>query len=132
MLNRSARLSLIVQPYRLAVCRLTPENSLPGWAAKSRFLSLTCSEDELSLVCEHALVPAGVQNESGWRALKIAGPLDFNLTGILASLLAPLAQAGISIFALSTYDTDYVLVKEDNLAQAVEVLQRTGFEFLET
>ncbi len=126
MLSRSARLSLIVWPYTLAICRLPPESPLPGWTAESRFLSITRSEDELSLVCEQALVPAGVQAEPGWRALKVAGPLDFSLIGVLASLLVPLAEAGVSVFALSTYDTDYLLVRETDLERAVTALREAG------
>jgi hypothetical protein len=120
--------SLTVLPFTLAVCRMPPNNPLPVWAAETRLLSLTRTEDELSLVCEEALVPAGVQREPGWRALKVTGPLDFSLTGVLSSLLAPLAQAGVSIFAISTYDTDYLLVKEANLNEAVAALRGAGHQ----
>lgn len=130
MSNSPLRLSLTVQPYALAVCRLPPESPLPGWAEPSRFLSLTRSEDEVSLVCEEALVPGGVLSESGWRALKVAGPLDFGLTGVLASLLTPLGDAGVSIFALSTYDTDFILVKQVHLSQAVAALSGAGHQVL--
>lgn len=127
-MNRPPRLSLTVQPYLFAVCRLPPESPPPDWASNSRFLSLTRSENELSVVCEQALVPDGVQMEPGWRVLKVAGPLDFNLTGILASLLAPLTRAGISIFALSTFDTDYLLVRQADLERAAAALRRAGFQ----
>jgi hypothetical protein len=120
--------SLTVLPFTLAVCRMPPNSPLPVWAAETRLLSLTRTEDELSLVCEEALVPAGVQCEPGWRALKVAGPLDFSLTGVLSSLLAPLAQAGVSIFAISTYDTDYLLVKEADLNEAVAALRGAGHQ----
>jgi hypothetical protein len=89
-------------------------------------VSLTRTEQELSVVCREAAVPAEVQSERGWRALEVVGPLDFALTGILAALAGPLAAAGISIFALSTYDTDYVLVKATTLARAIAVLQAAG------
>ncbi len=126
MLIDPHRLYLVVIPYSLAVCRLDRKAPIPDWATLSRFWSITRSEDELSIVCEEALVPAGVRSESGWRGLKLAGPLDFNLTGILASLLEPLAQVGVSIFAISTFDTDYLLVKQSQLDQAVAALQSAG------
>jgi hypothetical protein len=89
--------------------------------------SITRTNEELSIVCAEALVPPGVQVESGWRGLKVAGPLDFALTGILAELSGALARAGISLFAISTYDTDYILVKEKDLEQTVETLLRAGY-----
>ena len=84
---------------------------------------------ELSIVCQSDAVTDGVRTECGFRALKIEGPFDFSLTGILLAVIGPLADAGISIFALSTYDTDYVLVKKNDLKQAVSVLQASGHTF---
>ena len=118
-------LSLLNQ--RLAICRLEPALPVPEWTSSATgFLSITHAGSELSIVCAESIVPAGVQRETGWRAFKVAGPLDFTLTGILASLAVPLATAGVSIFAISTYDTDYVLVKEDNVEKAVRALQEAG------
>jgi len=77
-------------------------------------------------VCAEGLAPEGTKCESGWRIFQVAGPLEFSLTGILAAIAAPLANAGVSIFAISTFDTDYVLVKEENLARAVEALRGAG------
>jgi hypothetical protein len=112
---------------RLAVCRLAPDGEPPAWASSGEgFRSLTRTSDELSLVCAEDAVPPGTQCEPGWRILKVAGPLDFGLTGILLSLARPLAEAGVSIFAISTYDTDYVMVKEQNLAKAVLALRSAG------
>lgn len=100
---------------------------VPTWASNARgFRSITSTGDELSIVCDSSAVPPGVLCEAGWRAFKIAGPLDFALTGILASIAGPLAEAGVSIFAISTYDTDYVLVKETNVGKAVLVLHAAG------
>jgi hypothetical protein len=82
--------------------------------------------DELSLVVPEAFAPDGAAIEAGWRALRVAGTLDFSLTGVLASLAAPLAQAGVSIFAVSTYDTDYLLVRESGLAAALVALRGAG------
>jgi uncharacterized protein len=110
---------------RLAVCRLAPDAPLPGWAG-GEFTSITRTPQELSIVCAQARVPQNIQAERGWRALKVDGTLDFGLTGILASLASPLAAAGISIFALSTFDTDYLLIKEDRLDQAIDSLRSAG------
>lgn len=110
-----------------AVCRLAPEAEVPAWAWHDRsLLSITYTREELSIVCPAHAVPAGVQSEQPWSALKVEGPLDFSLTGILSALAAPLAEAGISIFALSTYDTDYLLVKESQLTRACQVLREAG------
>lgn len=118
-------LLLTLLPTRLAVCRLDAQAPLPPWP-RGELVALTRTADELSIVCAEECVPPGIQIEAGWRALKVAGPLDFSLTGILAALAAPLAAAKISIFALSTYDTDYVLVKEVHLADAIRVLSQVG------
>ena len=119
-------LTLSISPDTLAICRLDASAPIPGWAGN--FFSITRTRDELSIVCPQRDVPAGIQCERDWRALKVAGPLDFTLTGILVGLAAPLAQAGISIFAISTYDTDYVLVKEAKLESAVAVLSQAGHQ----
>ena len=119
-------LTLSVLPDTLAVCRLDASAPIPDWAAN--FFSITRTQDELSIVCPQQDVPAGIQCERDWRGLCVAGPLDFALTGVLAALAAPLAQAGISIFAISTFETDYILVKEANLELAVTVLSQTGHQ----
>ena len=109
----SDHLTLTLLPCTLAICRLDPAAALPAWAAASRFYAVTRTDEELSVVCEQHLVPADVVCQRDWCCLKVTGPLDFALTGILARLTAPLADAGIPIFAISTYDTDYLLVKAD-------------------
>jgi hypothetical protein len=111
----------------LAVTRLESSNVIPAWAVKSTFFSLTKTADELSIVCDEKDVPATEKSERGWRCLKVLGPLDFSLTGILSSLAAPLAEARISIFAISTFETDYLLVKSKDLDHAVAVLTKAGF-----
>ena len=100
--------------------------TLGVWLPVAGFVSVTRTADELSVVCPGEAVPSSVRAEHGFRVLKIDGPLDFSLTGILAAVAGPLADAGISIFAVSTYDTDYVLVKAKDLNQAVAVLQAGG------
>jgi len=121
-------LRLAVLPGRLAVCRLSPEDAIPGWASAAGFSSVTRTRDELSVVCAEAAVPADVRCERGWRSLVVAGPLDFGLIGVIASLAEPLARAGIPIFVLSTFETDYLLVKEARLAEAGAVLTAAGHE----
>jgi hypothetical protein len=123
-------LRLAIFPDTLAVCRLAAGDAFPHWLPPHGFLSVTRTPDELSIVCPQDTMPAGVRCEPGWRALAVAGPLDFGLTGILVSIAAPLAEAGISIFAISTFDTDYVLVKAERLDDAVEALRRAGHRIL--
>jgi hypothetical protein len=119
-------LKLNVLASRLAVCRLPPDEPIPAWAHYGEFTSITRTPDELSIVCAEEYAPPDARCEFGWRALAVAGPLEFSLTGVLASLAAPLAQARVSIFAISTFDTDYVLVREANLTEAIEALSRAG------
>jgi hypothetical protein len=90
---------------------------------------VTRTPTELSIVCREDSVPAGILANRGWRAIAVAGTLDFALTGVLASLVSPLAAAGVSIFAVSTYDTDYVLVKKNTLDRAVAALSAAGHRF---
>jgi pyrimidine operon attenuation protein/uracil phosphoribosyltransferase len=118
---------ILLLPERLAICRLAAADPVPEWAGGS-FRSITRTAGELSLVCAQSSVPDGVPCERGWRALQVEGPLDFALTGVLASLAVPLADAGVSIFGLSTFETDYVLVKEEALERAVNALQVAGHE----
>jgi enamine deaminase RidA (YjgF/YER057c/UK114 family) len=115
-----------VLPETLSVCRLKATDRVPSWALELHegFVSVTRTPDELSIVCpEEAVPPDDVVTEDGWRALKVPGPIPFETTGVLASIANPLAAAGISIFAISTYDTDYVLVKAVDLEDALRVLR---------
>jgi hypothetical protein len=93
---------------------------------QGEFFSVTRTPTELSAVCDVAAVPPGVKAEAPWSMLAVRGPLDFNITGVLAALAAPLATAGITLFAISTYDTDYVLVRNDDLDGAVRALRQAG------
>jgi hypothetical protein len=113
---------------RFAICRLAPDAAIPGWATAGSFFSITRTPEELSIVSVESAIPADVPCESGWRAFKVAGPLDFALTGVLASIAKPLAEAGISIFAVSTFETDYVLVKGGRVGDAVRSLERAGHQ----
>lgn len=120
------RLKLALTGDLLAVCRLGAGEPVPEWATAGEFFSITKTADELSIVCAEAAVPACVRCERGWRSLKVEGPLDFSLTGVMWSLAEPLARARISIFAISTFDTDYLLVKEGDLGRAVLALSESG------
>jgi len=119
------KLQLLPDTY--AVCRLEKNAPAPDWGTQGLFSSITRTEEELSVVCPDAHVPDGVKRQGGWRVLKVEGPLDFSLTGVLASLTAPLARKGISVFALSTYETDYLLVKEEKLEKAIQALREEGY-----
>ncbi len=117
----------------LAVCRLAPDDALPGWfqgdGGAAGLWAMARTPDELSLLVPEAAVPSDVRAERGFNALVVGGPLDFALTGVLASLAAPLAQAGVSLFALSTFDTDYVLVRAADRARAESALTAAGHRF---
>ncbi|MPN37299.1 hypothetical protein SDC9_184815 [bioreactor metagenome] len=112
------------------VCRLDRDELLPGWASRSSFYSITKTLDELSIVCSQDNIPKDIKCEKDWRSLKVEGPLDFSLIGILSSISTILAQRGISIFAVSTYDTDYILVKDKDIDTAIAVLSKEGYEIL--
>lgn len=123
-------LPLEVLPEFLAVCRLARDAEVPDWAQGSTaFLTITRTPAELSITAEQERIPAEVACERDYRALRVRGPLPLNLIGILASIAEPLAEAGISIFAISTYDTDYVLVKDTDLGAARRALERAGHRF---
>jgi hypothetical protein len=121
-------MKLVVLEDEIAVARLDPHAPTPAWAAEGSVSSVTRTAEELSVVCAAAGVPTEVQAERGWRCLRVAGRLDFSLTGVLASIAGPLAVGKVSLFALSTYDTDYVLVREQDLTVAIECLRAAGHE----
>jgi hypothetical protein len=123
-------LRVLVLPGELAVARLDAGAPLPGWASPGDdpLHAVVHTTAETSIVCAAARVPDGVRAEHGWRALAVEGRLDFALTGVLAALAVPLADAGVSIFAVSTYDTDHVLVRCDRLGDAVEALRAAGHQ----
>jgi hypothetical protein len=120
------RLSLVILRDLFAVCRLRADENIPDWALSGSFCSLTRTADELSIVCPQELVPEEVEAVRGWKSLKVEGKLDFNLVGILSSLTSSLAEVGISIFTISTYDTDYLFVKERDLDRGVAALRKAG------
>ncbi len=109
-----------------AVVRLPPSEPVPAWAGSTVFSSVTRTADELSIICPAPQLPTGIKAERGWRMLKIAGPLDFGAIGIMVSVAEPLARAGVSLLTVGTFDTDYVLVKADRLADASRALETAG------
>lgn len=124
------KLTILSSEY--SVCRLEPDKDIPAWIYDSPFFNITKTPEELSIVVESAAIPENIQptqSEAGWSCIQIIGPLDFSLTGILANLTVPLAQHGISIFAISTYDTDYILVKKSKVKAAQKILSEIGHTF---
>ncbi|HEX8408796.1 MAG TPA: ACT domain-containing protein [Thermoanaerobaculia bacterium] len=120
-------LRIAILPHRLAVCRLAPDAPLPSWIAGT-FTSVTRTDEELSVICDDDAVPADVKAERGWRALRVLGPIPFEVTGVAAALVSPLAAAGISVFLLATFDTDYLLLKDEVFARALDVLRAAGHD----
>lgn len=107
------------------------DEAIPAWAHSNPFTSITCTQDELSVVCSEQKIPADVKADHGWVGLRLEGPFPFSQTGVLTSFIAPLSANAIPIFAISTYDTDYVLIKEAFLEPALEVLQAAGHQLLD-
>ncbi|MGD8787805.1 MAG: ACT domain-containing protein [Phycisphaerales bacterium] len=124
MQKRQLQLSLLKDSY--GICKFPSDSSIPEWALKVSLCSITRSEKELTIVCLQGIIPANTEYDSDWRCFRIGGSFDFNQIGVISSLAAPLAEAGVSIFVVSTYDTDYVLVKEEKIEQAVNVLTDNG------
>jgi len=119
-------LTLTLVPDLFAICRLDAGAAVPAWATIAPFFSITRTAEELSIVYPQNLIPEGVRCDRGWRCLRVAGTLDFSMIGVVASLTMPLAKAGVSVFIISTFDTDYLLVKDSNLATAMAALQAAG------
>jgi hypothetical protein len=109
-----------------AIVRLEPDAELPDWVRDGHFWSATRSESELSIVCCEEDVPTDASAERGWCALELAGPLDFSLTGVVAALVTPLAEAEVPIFVISTFETDYLFVRERDLERSVDALAEAG------
>jgi uncharacterized protein len=125
------QLTFRLLPGRYAVVRLAPESSIPIWATEGEFTSITRTADELSIVCLKENVPAGISTPPNWACLKLEGPFPFSLSGVLLSFIEPLSSNGIPIFAISTYDTDYVLVQDEFLEASLDRLRATGHHRIE-
>jgi len=124
----SLRLQKLPEAY--AVTRLEPSDSIPGWADGPGFVSISRTEDELSVVCLAERVPADVRSDGPWSCFKLVGPFAFNETGIALAVIQPLAEVNIGIFLVSTFDTDYLLVKAEHAENAKQVLAGAGHIFL--
>lgn len=111
---------------QFAICRLPAGSALPHWFVHGALSHVSWTDEELSIVCDEGRVPEEVQCERGWRSLMLRGPFAFELTGILAQVLQPLAEAKVGIFAVSTFDTDYVMVKQQQLRAALAALRAAG------
>jgi uncharacterized protein len=127
--TRRAIVPLVVLSDTLAICRLNSTQPLPAWVkmGEGEFFSATRTPDELSIIVADSRAPKDAKCERGWRLLRVRGSLDFNQVGIIAGLSGALADAGVSIFALSTYDTDYVMMKQADLDRAVAALHQAGY-----
>lgn len=123
------KLKLNILEDLFTVHRFPPDHEIPKQIYENQFYSISKTEDELSIVCSSSLLLGSDISETGWSCIKVLGPLDFSLTGILADISAVLAKAEVSIFAISTFDTDYVLVKSEKLPVAKEALQKAGYTF---
>ena len=123
-------LTLRQMPYRLGVCRMESTEPIPEWIGDGAFVSITRTADEISIVCDESRIPPDITAEKNWRCLSVEGPLPFEAVGVLASLATPLAERGISIFVISTYDTDHILVKDDDLERAIDALTACGHTVL--
>ena len=120
--------TLTILPDRLSICRLDKDTEIPSWALKKSFVSITRTAEELSIIAPEAIVPDDLPHDTGWRPVKVEGPLEFTLFGVLAALISPLAQEGISVLAIATYDTDYFLVKEFQCEQVASILRNKGHQ----
>jgi len=121
---RNLNLSLL--PYEYAVCRLHPDEHIPYWALLGDFVSLTRTPEELSIICRQDNVPADIQAERGWKCVQVHGAFDFATAGVNASLALPLAEADISVLAVATYATEYLLVQEKHVERAIRVMAQAG------
>jgi hypothetical protein len=124
MTQRKLKLSLLKDKY--GICSLPATTPIPDWALKESLISITRTKEELTIVCRQDLIPSQIQCDPNWRCFRIDGAFDLNQTGVISSISSPLANAGISIYVISTYNTDYFLVKEENVNQTISVLSSSA------
>ena len=125
---RLDKLTLSLLPGGFAICKLEPECDIPEWATRNAFWSVSKTQHELSIVCRDDNVPEDIEAERGWRMLEVQGPLNFSMTGVLDGLIRPLAESRISIFVVSTYRTDYLLVQDKDFKSAIITLRAQGYK----
>ena len=124
------KLTLKLLKDKYSVCRLNKNDEIPKWIFQEEFFSITKTDEELSVVCLQDKIKENIKCEKDLRILKIEGPLDFSLIGILSRISTLMANNGISIFAISTYDTDYILIKEESINKAIEVLENNNYNII--
>ncbi len=124
MKQRQLQLSLLKDKY--GICTLPNTAPIPDWALTQSLASITRTEKELTIVCRLEILPSQYQSDLNWRCFKIDGSFDLNQIGVISSISSPLADAGISIYVISTYDTDYFLIQQQNLEQTISVLSNSG------
>jgi uncharacterized protein len=122
--KRNFELSLLAETF--TICHLAADAAVPGWATQGQFFSITRTSEELSIIAESALVPERLRTEVSWRVIRVHGPFDFSEVGVLVALVQPLAAAGVSVFAVSTFDTDYLLVQRSQLREAVIAFRKAA------
>ena len=125
LMHQSFRLR--IRPEQLAICTLSADEPIPAWVS-GEFVSITRTETELSIVCPEQIVPPGLKVSNAWRCLEIEGPLDLQMVGVLAALSNTLADADVSLFAISTFETDYLLIRDAQLFNAVSALRAAGHD----
>ena len=124
MTQRQLKLTLLKDKY--AICSLPNDALIPDWALTQSLISITRTKKELTIVCKQDIIPPEIQSDLNWRCFRIDGSFDLNQTGVISSISSPLADAGISIYVISTFDTDYFLVKQQNLDQTISTLSNSG------
>lgn len=126
MTSSIRRLALTLLEQRFAISRLAADAPLPAWATQGPFFSVTRTRDELSIVCELDRVPVGIPSQPHWRVFQVHGPFALTEIGVLAALATPLSEARLSLFVISTFDTDYLLVASEALSATIDALERAG------
>ncbi|MEJ2057904.1 MAG: ACT domain-containing protein [Desulfofustis sp.] len=124
------KLELDILEESVSIHRFCHDSTIPLSVYRSSFFSISRTAEELSVVCDSSIRLQSDKSETGWKIIKVCGPLDFSETGVLAALTDPLAAAKIAVFAVSTFDTDYILIKPEHMAGARNVLERAGFRFV--
>ena len=124
MTTAPRRFELTLLPERFAISQLTANVPIPAWATQGSFFSVTRTSDEISGICEHSRIPAGVRSQPGWSVLKVHGPFGLTETGALSSLASSLPEAKLSLFTISTFDTDYLLVASETVSAAINTLEQ--------
>lgn len=125
------RLRMELDAHQYSVCRMDRKSPIPDFPPDCSFLNVTLTSDELSIVCETRFAPEEALCAHGWKMFKLLGPMDFSMVGVLSAISGALADQGISLFSISTYDTDYILVREPQSQEAVRVLETAGIKVIQ-